>query len=385
MEGKHEQSHRQQQQQHRKGMLEGCIFIAALATGTASSILAKVMYAATDDIAGRHFDKPIAQTFFMFLAMLFGMPVHWLVVFYKIPFPGYHHHENENDNFDQQQHRHDDEPSSTAATSAAAAAATVQTKIDIDATPRIMHSRKHERNVGGIVADGGDEHESLLPRPLYVCNNGNNDKDDDDNNVDEDDDDDDGNDRSNIDDFDVATQQEQNKNSMTMPMRMPPIPWKTYAQLAIPTFFDCTATALFMIGLLFLNVSVYQLLRGSGIIFVGLLRQYGLKRMLYKFQWVGLWYNVASAVLVGTAALMDSLSSSSTASTNGGGSNDDASITMMISTTTSNNLEAWAIGVTFMMLGTLLQAMQFVLEEKFMVEDEVKVPPLLLFGMEGFW
>jgi hypothetical protein len=29
--------------------------------------------------------------------------------------------------------------------------------------------------------------------------------------------------------------------------------------------------------------------------------------------------------------------------------------------------------------------MQFVLEEKFMVADEVKVPPLLLFGMEGFW
>jgi hypothetical protein len=58
-----------------------------------------------------------------------------------------------------------------------------------------------------------------------------------------------------------------------------------------------------------------------------------------------------------SCALMDSLLSTSTTSTNDGGSssNDDASITMMISTTTSNNLEAWAIGVTFMMLRTLLQ------------------------------
>jgi hypothetical protein len=38
-----------------------------------------------------------------------------------------------------------------------------------------------------------------------------------------------------------------------------------------------------------------------------------------------------------------------------------------------------------MLLGTLVQSMQFVFEEKVMVNDEIKVPPLLLFGMEGVW
>jgi hypothetical protein len=335
MEGKQQQQQQQQQQQRQghKGLLELCIFGAALATGTASSILCKVMYAATDD-HGRHFDKPIAQTFYMFLAMLVGMPVHWLVVAYKVPFPGYNHHVPVQDD------NHE-------ATTATAATPVV---IDIDATPRI-NSRKNA---------GGGEHESLLPTSyVHKINN-------DTCNDDENDD---------IDDFDSSSRStHQAAGQMVM------IPWKTYLQLCIPAFFDCTSTALFMVGLLFLKVSVYQLLRGSGIIFVGLLRQYGLKQTLYKFQWVGLWYNVASAVLVGAAALLDSSSSSSSSTTS-----SDASILTIMTTMQSNNLEACSIGVTFMMLGTLLQAMQFVLEEKFMVADEVKVPPLLLFGMEGFW
>lgn len=44
--------------------------------------------------------------------------------------------------------------------------------------------------------------------------------------------------------------------------------------LAIPSIFDLGATALCMLGLQYLDVSIYQLLRGSGIIFVALMKQH---------------------------------------------------------------------------------------------------------------
>jgi hypothetical protein len=47
-----------------------------------------------------------------------------------------------------------------------------------------------------------------------------------------------------------------------------------YFFLAIPSIFDLAATVLCMMGLRYLDVSVYQLLRGSGIIFVAIMKQF---------------------------------------------------------------------------------------------------------------
>ena len=70
-----------------------------------------------------------------------------------------------------------------------------------------------------------------------------------------------------------------------------------YFFLAIPSIFDLGATALCMMGLRFLDVSIYQLLRGSGIIFVALMKQHVLGDHLYKFQWLGVLWNVVSVFL----------------------------------------------------------------------------------------
>ena len=37
------------------------------------------------------FQKPLFQTFGMFVGMLFGLLMHWVVLAFKIPFPGYDH------------------------------------------------------------------------------------------------------------------------------------------------------------------------------------------------------------------------------------------------------------------------------------------------------
>jgi hypothetical protein len=75
-----------------KGLLEVSIFIAAIATGTACSILSKVLFKLQgigSDGTVQYFDKPLVQTLGMFLAMIPGLLFHWIIIWWKIPFPGY--------------------------------------------------------------------------------------------------------------------------------------------------------------------------------------------------------------------------------------------------------------------------------------------------------
>ena len=118
-----------------------------------------------------------------------------------------------------------------------------------------------------------------------------------------------------------------------------------------------------MMGLQYLDVSIYQMLRGSGIIFVALMKQHVLKEHLHKFHWLGVFWNVVSVVVVGATALLAS-------SGDGGNGNVTAEQTFA--------------GVCLMMMGAFVQAVQFVFEEHVMKMD-VPAPPLLLIGMEGFW
>jgi drug/metabolite transporter (DMT)-like permease len=265
----------------RKGLLELSIFCAAIAAGTACSISSKVLYelkGVGSDGTLQTFDKPLAQTLGMFVAMVFGLPIHWMIVAFRIPFPGYEQ----------------------------------------------FQSKKENDNT----TDDDDELERLLSRWSR------------------DDDDDNDNDSPTTNNAAVTTR----------------VPLYIYFMLAIPAIFDLVTTALCNTGLVYLDVSIYQLLRGSGIIFTALIRTWALQQPLFKFQWVGVGFNVASIVLVGMSALLQSKSSPE-----------------------EGNFQQVVFAIIIMLLGTLVQSMQFVFEEKVMVNDEIKVPPLLLFGMEGVW
>jgi drug/metabolite transporter (DMT)-like permease len=150
------------------------------------------------------------------------------------------------------------------------------------------------------------------------------------------------------------------------------IPMWMYFFLAIPAIFDLAATALCMMGLQYLDVSIYQMLRGSGIIFVALMKQHVLKEHLHKFHWLGVFWNVVSVVVVGATALL--------ASTMGDGAGAEMVEGGIAKPTSSQTF----LGVCLMMAGAFVQAVQFVFEEHVMKMD-VPAPPLLLIGMEGFW
>lgn len=255
------------------GLTELLIFLAAILSGTACSICSKTMMEIRGvGITGEEevFQKPIFQTFGMFVGMTFGLVMHWAVIMFKIPFPGYDH--------------------STA-------------------------SEEKEGLAAGTVSNYGSVGKEVDP---------------------------------------LLKKDETTKASKQLPVWM-------YFFLAIPSVFDLAATALCMMGLQYIDVSIYQLLRGSGIIFVALMKQHVLGDNLFMFQWVGVFWNVIAVLLVGgTAILNESEKDEETQS-------GDA-----------------LLGVVLVMAGAVVQAMQFVFEEKVMTMD-IPSPPLLLIGAEGFW
>eukprot|EP00536_Pseudo-nitzschia_multiseries_P012704 jgi/Psemu1/260854/estExt_Genewise1Plus.C_5000003 len=247
------------------GLTELIVFCAALVFGTMCSIMSKNMMALRGEgIEGEIevFEKPIFQTFGMFLGMLFALLMHFVVMAFQIPFPGYIHGEEESS---------DDE-------------------------------EKGEKS-------------GLLQRSKTE------------------------------------------KAPTTTPTWM-------YFFLAIPALFDLGATALCMMGLRYIPVSIYQLLRGSGIIFVAVMKQYFLHDKMHSFQWIGIFWNVVSVMMVGSTAVLSE-----------GGDKD--------SSETGSDGTA-LLGVVLVLVGAFVQALQYVFEEKVMTMD-IPAPPLLLIGMEGLW
>jgi drug/metabolite transporter (DMT)-like permease len=121
-----------------------------------------------------------------------------------------------------------------------------------------------------------------------------------------------------------------------------------------------------MMGLRFIDVSIYQLLRGSGVIFVALMKQNFLGHKLYNFQWIGVCWNVVSVILVGLTAVLG----------------EEKKMEEEEVIVRSSGSAIW--GVVFIMAGAFVQACQYVYEEKMMNLD-IPAPPLLLIGMEGLW
>jgi len=265
---------------HTCGLTEVILFLLAILFGTGCSICSKTMMNlhgtnGTFDEDGEpvieSFQKPLFQTFGMFVGMLFGLVMHWFVLAFKIPFPGYNHGDG-----------------------------------------------------NGEANNGGDVEIASEKTSLVKGKGGDN--------------------------AEVESASSGNKS----------IPVWMYFFLAIPAIFDLAATALCMMGLQYLDVSIYQMLRGSGIIFVALMKQHVLKEHLHKFHWTGVFFNVISVVIVGATALLASSDSSKA--------------------TPSETF----LGVCLMMAGAFVQAVQFVFEEHAMKMD-VPAPPLLLIGMEGLW
>lgn len=127
----------------------------------------------------------------------------------------------------------------------------------------------------------------------------------------------------------------------------------TYFRCCIPACCDLSATVLSAIGLLYTNASTFTMLRGSSILFTALFTVLFLDRKLTRNQLLGLAIVFPSLVLIGYASSAGSAVSNS------------------------------EFGVLLITLGQVLQAGQYVIEEKLM--KGINVPPLLMLGIEGLF
>mmetsp|Transcript_16275 Transcript_16275/g.34904 ORF Transcript_16275/g.34904 Transcript_16275/m.34904 type:complete len:427 (+) Transcript_16275:37-1317(+) len=137
----------------------------------------------------------------------------------------------------------------------------------------------------------------------------------------------------------------------------PKVTIKMLFTLGVPALFDLSSVLLMMIGLMEINSSMWMLLRGGGIVFVALMKQYVLGDNLSAQMWVGVATIALAVVLVGSAGFLES------------------------SNTVMGNVP---YGVAMTIAGTFMQSLQYVYEEKVMSGD-TGAPPWLLIGMEGLF
>ncbi len=79
---------------------------------------------------------------------------------------------------------------------------------------------------------------------------------------------------------------------------------------ALPALCDLVGTSLMNVGLVFTYASVFQMLRGSVVIFTGIFSVIFLKRTLYAFHWFGMFLVLAGLTCVGVASVVQSSSDS---------------------------------------------------------------------------
>ncbi|KAJ7382373.1 hypothetical protein OS493_035434 [Desmophyllum pertusum] len=127
---------------------------------------------------------------------------------------------------------------------------------------------------------------------------------------------------------------------------------------AFPTVCDLFGTTLGGIGLLYVNASVWQMLRGSIIIFTGVLSKIFLKRKLWPIHWIGMIVTMFGLVLVGLSSVLRD---------NHQGTSQGQVV----------------LGIVFILAGQSVSATQMIVEELFLKKR--KYHPLQVVGMEGLF
>jgi len=125
----------------------------------------------------------------------------------------------------------------------------------------------------------------------------------------------------------------------------------------LPAMCDMTATSLMYLGLTWTYASVFQMLRGSVIIWTGLLSMIFLKRKLYLVHWFGMFLVLVGLLLVGVASFLLG--------------NDGANAPHPL----------W--GDIIIICAQIVVAIQMVVEEKFL--SKYNIPALQVVGLEGLW
>ncbi|SGZ22390.1 BQ5605_C022g09482 [Microbotryum silenes-dioicae] len=144
-----------------------------------------------------------------------------------------------------------------------------------------------------------------------------------------------------------------------------PFAWERAILFWGPACCDICGTTAMNVGLLFVPVSIYQMLRGALVLWVGVLSLLFLGRKMTTSQWSSLATVMAGVAVVGCSSLLD------------------APKKEVQSTAAEEPAVSPLVGVCLILVAQVFTASQFVLEEKIMERQAVE--PLLAAGFEGFF
>ncbi|TNY23696.1 hypothetical protein DMC30DRAFT_414022 [Rhodotorula diobovata] len=142
------------------------------------------------------------------------------------------------------------------------------------------------------------------------------------------------------------------------------VDWRKALLFWTPAACDILGTTCMNVGLFFVPVSIYQMLRGALVLWVGVFSVIFLKRTLTRAQWVALVVCMAGVGIVGASSLI------------GNGTDADGP-----ETASEDQGVSPLVGVAFVLVAQIFTASQFVIEERIMEHHTVE--PLLAAGYEG--
>jgi drug/metabolite transporter (DMT)-like permease len=140
-----------------------------------------------------------------------------------------------------------------------------------------------------------------------------------------------------------------------------PLSFKTWLIVSIPSMCDLFGSSMQQVGLIFTPVSIFQMLKGSILLFSAALSVLFLNKRMYVHNWVGVGLCVVSLTLVGISSVM---------------SIEEQPVVVSF----------WEalFGISVVVLGQVICASQYVLEE-FLLKPPNDVSALAMVGMEGMW
>ena len=127
----------------------------------------------------------------------------------------------------------------------------------------------------------------------------------------------------------------------------------------LPACCDMSGTSMMYLGLTMTEASVFQMLRGSVVIFTGIFSVIFIGRKLHGFHWVGMFLVLIGCLIVGLGSVF--------------GEHHDS----------GKSARNPALGNTFIVIAQVLAAFQMVVEERFV--SGRNIPALQAVGWEGVW
>jgi drug/metabolite transporter (DMT)-like permease len=135
--------------------------------------------------------------------------------------------------------------------------------------------------------------------------------------------------------------------------------WTTIKAVAFPASLDLLGTVLGNVGLLWVDSSIYQMTRGSVVVFSAILSVKFLGRKLRSFHYWAIIFVIIAVILVGLAGIES-----------GSGSTGGSEV---------------ILGLGLILLAQAVGAVQFIAEENLMNNPNTTLDPVALVGYEGLW